>query len=83
MDRYDLLVDGLERAAVHFNCEPVFLPMARKGIVNRGSDCDEVAGIFSLARSSRQVPYLWSLPHFYQATGRPASGAPVCSAAAR
>lgn len=39
--------------------------MAQKGIVNRGSDCDEPSGMFNLAPASKQVPYVWSLPHFY------------------
>lgn len=63
--RFELLPPGLTEARMSFNCEEAFRLMASAGVLNRGSDCDAHQGMFDLRSVSHQVPYMWSLPHFY------------------
>ncbi|CAJ1449757.1 unnamed protein product [Effrenium voratum] len=63
--RYELNEEGLRQARLAFNCEAIFKSMSDSGVLNRGSDCDMLLGMFDLSASSNQIPYVWSLPHFY------------------
>ncbi|CAK9033772.1 Hypothetical protein (Fragment) [Durusdinium trenchii] len=63
--RYELDAQGLAAARLAFNCEEVFKAMSESGVLNRGSDCDELNGMFDLSSAYNQIPYVWSLPHFY------------------
>jgi hypothetical protein len=66
--RFELKEDGLREARMAFNCEEIYKRMADSGVLNRGSDCDLHQGMFDLSARSRQIPYAWSLPHFYLVT---------------
>jgi len=63
--RFELKEDGLSEARMAFNCEEIYKRMAEAGVLNRGSDCDLHEGMFDLSARSRNIPYAWSLPHFY------------------
>lgn len=63
--RYELNEHGLKQARIAFNCERVYQSMAESGVLNRGSDCDELEGMFDLSASNNFIPFVWSLPHFY------------------
>jgi len=64
--RFELRDLGLRDARIAFNCEEVYQKMAEAGVLNRGSDCDIFQGMFDLTPVSNEIPYMWSLPHFYQ-----------------
>jgi len=64
--RFELRDLGLRDARIAFNCEEVYQKMAEAGVLNRGSDCDIHQGMFDLTPVSNEIPYMWSLPHFYQ-----------------
>lgn len=36
--------------------------MSESGVLNRGSDCDTLPGMFDLSMASNPIPYVWSLP---------------------
>lgn len=36
--------------------------MSESGVLNRGSDCDTLPGMFDLSMASNRIPYVWSLP---------------------
>lgn len=63
--RFELVSEGLQEARMAFNCEEVYKLMAEAGVLNRGSDCDMHEGMFDLSGASNQIPYVWSLPHYY------------------
>lgn len=63
--RYELNEEGLRQARLAFNCDAVFKSMSESGVLNRGSDCDVLPGMFDLTAASNNIPYVWSLPHFY------------------
>jgi len=63
--RYELNEDGLRQARIAFNCEVIYQSMAESGVLNRGSDCDELEGMFDLSAANNFIPFVWSLPHFY------------------
>lgn len=63
--RFELSAVGLSEARMAFNCEEAFRQMAEAGVLNRGSDCDAHRGTFDLRAVSNNIPYIWSLPHFY------------------
>eukprot|EP00811_Abedinium_folium_P007475 NODE_1689_length_2402_cov_5.126154.p1 GENE.NODE_1689_length_2402_cov_5.126154~~NODE_1689_length_2402_cov_5.126154.p1 ORF type:complete len:504 (+),score=132.29 NODE_1689_length_2402_cov_5.126154:675-2186(+) len=56
---------GLDAARLAFNCDGTYRTMAESGIVNRGADCDGHEGIFDISARHDNIPYLWSLPHYY------------------
>lgn len=62
---FELMGDGLREARLTFNCEEIYKKMAQAGVLNRGSDCDMHSGMFDLTSISNNIPYAWSLPHFY------------------
>eukprot|EP00747_Dinoflagellata_sp_TGD_P023945 gnl/TRDRNA2_/TRDRNA2_130196_c0_seq1.p1 gnl/TRDRNA2_/TRDRNA2_130196_c0~~gnl/TRDRNA2_/TRDRNA2_130196_c0_seq1.p1 ORF type:complete len:761 (+),score=145.91 gnl/TRDRNA2_/TRDRNA2_130196_c0_seq1:141-2423(+) len=62
---FELTAEGLKEARLAFNCEEIFKQMAKAGVLNRGSDCDEHEGMFDLTARSNGIPYVWSLPHYY------------------
>lgn len=64
--QFELRDTGLRDARIAFNCGEVYQKMAEAGILNRGSDCDMDQGMYDLTPVSNGIPYLWSLPHFYQ-----------------
>lgn len=66
--RFELVAQGLKHGRIAFNCAEVYKPMAKAGVLNRGSDCDMHTGMFDLTSTNNEVPYLWSLPHFYHVT---------------
>jgi hypothetical protein len=66
--RFELKEDGLNAARMAFNCAPVYKQMAEAGVLNRGSDCDIHNGMFDLSARYHNIPYAWSLPHFYLVT---------------
>merc|ERR1711988_1369790 len=66
--RFELTDEGLNEARMAFNCEEIYKRMAEAGVLNRGSDCDLHIGMFDLSARSRNIPYAWSLPHFYLVT---------------
>ncbi|CAE7621770.1 unnamed protein product, partial [Symbiodinium pilosum] len=63
--RYELNEAGLRQARLAFNCDAVFKSMSESGVLNRGSDCDVLPGMFDLTAASNNIPFVWSLPHFY------------------
>eukprot|EP00434_Breviolum_minutum_P021479 symbB.v1.2.018955.t1/scaffold1484.1/size180055/7 len=63
--RFELKESGLSDARLAFNCEEIFKSMSESGVLNRGSDCDTLPGMFDLSMASNRIPYVWSLPHFY------------------
>lgn len=63
--RFELSRAGLRQARLAFNCDEAYKPMAEAGVLNRGSDCDMLVGMFDLSPISNFIPYVWSLPHFY------------------
>mmetsp|Transcript_158575 Transcript_158575/g.304218 ORF Transcript_158575/g.304218 Transcript_158575/m.304218 type:complete len:760 (+) Transcript_158575:187-2466(+) len=65
---FELKEEGLEDARMHFNCQDIYKRMSEAGVLNRGSDCDLHKGMFDLTPRSRNIPYVWSLPHFYLVT---------------
>jgi len=62
---FELTSEGLNDARLAFNCEQQYAVMAEAGVLNRGSDCDMFQGMFDLAAVNNNIPYVWSLPHFY------------------
>lgn len=62
---FELESEGLREARFAFNCEDVYRDMAEAGVLNRGADCDEHEGMFNLGPRSHNIPYIWSLPHYY------------------
>lgn len=74
--RFELLADGLREARLAFNCEEAYRRMAEAGVLNRGSDCDMHQGMFDVSAAHRNVPYAWSLPHFYQVLAEDATQHP-------
>lgn len=62
---FELKGDGLRSARLAFNCEATYKKMAEAGVLNRGSDCDLHEGMFDLTPTHHNIPYAWSLPHFY------------------
>jgi len=65
VQEYNVRPEGLREARFSFNCATEYRAMADAGIVNRGTDCDVPVGMFNLAPVSNQIPYLWSLPHYF------------------
>eukprot|EP00931_Biecheleriopsis_adriatica_P072066 TRINITY_DN4607_c0_g2_i1.p1 TRINITY_DN4607_c0_g2~~TRINITY_DN4607_c0_g2_i1.p1 ORF type:complete len:761 (+),score=154.39 TRINITY_DN4607_c0_g2_i1:151-2433(+) len=63
--RYELNENGLKKARLAFNCDTIFKTMSETGVLNRGSDCDELPGMFDISAAYNNIPYVWSLPHFY------------------
>lgn len=63
--RFELTEQGLSSARLAFNCQDIFKSMSESGVLNRGSDCDTLPGMFDLSMASNRIPYVWSLPHFY------------------
>jgi hypothetical protein len=65
VQQYEILADGLAEARLTFNCDTSFKTMSDAGVLNRGTDCDEPEGMINLARIYNNIPYIWSLPHYY------------------
>jgi len=63
--RFELKEEGLSEARMAFNCEEIYKRMAEAGVLNRGADCDMHVGMFDLSARSHNIPFAWSLPHFY------------------
>eukprot|EP00439_Symbiodinium_sp_Y106_P073032 s208_g13.t1 len=55
--RYELNEEGLRQARLAFNCDAVFKSMSESGVLNRGSDCDVLPGMFDLTAASNNIPY--------------------------
>ncbi|CAE8701193.1 unnamed protein product, partial [Polarella glacialis] len=73
---YEFADVGLNEARLAFNCAQDYKAMAESGVLNRGSDCDELQGMFDLSAAHNNVPYVWSLPHFYLVTAQDATQHP-------
>lgn len=68
--RFELMEVGLQEAKFAFNCEEEYEEMAQAGVLNRGSDCDVHNGMFNLGPVTSNIPYIWSLPHFYHVSSQ-------------
>eukprot|EP00933_Yihiella_yeosuensis_P033599 TRINITY_DN27268_c0_g1_i1.p1 TRINITY_DN27268_c0_g1~~TRINITY_DN27268_c0_g1_i1.p1 ORF type:complete len:759 (+),score=112.09 TRINITY_DN27268_c0_g1_i1:94-2370(+) len=74
--RFELSESGLQQARFAFNCGEVYKKMSEAGVLNRGADCDEPSGMFNVEAAYNKIPYVWSLPHYYQVSSKDATQHP-------